>query len=455
MAVPKRPQRQLGGLTPLSDRLLERLIDWCDGPTLLRFGGTCRLAYELQDDVSIWKDLCLRRIKDGGLVEGKEARFVFKKSWKHTYFRPASVPTEQERSRLKRQLSVQGDGWHRTRKSKRVRWYNNSVDPSSFPLRGEAIPRVSAAIEPSEFFERFDKGNRPVILTGAADAWGWKQWTKKSLLRRHARTVFKTNGTTANDKTLRMTFEQYVEYCDWAWGTGDKPMYIFDNKFEQRAEDLLDDFSIPPFFAGQDLFDEMTQEDRPDYKWLLIGPLGSGAPFHTDPHKTHAWNMVTEGRKRIAMYPPSVVPPGVDRKLIHSEYYAAPDTLEWFIDYYPRLPVDDLPMEAIVEPGELLFIPSGWWHSVLNAAPFTIAVTQNVCTAGNFPRVWRDLQKRGPETLKRKFRTACLPKYRRLFDEYEEPPQESVSCSTYSSSDSDSSSTSTSETASSTSTSDS
>ncbi|KAJ9439355.1 F-box protein, partial [Diplonema papillatum] len=44
------------------------------------------------------------------------------------------------------------------------------------------------------------------------------------------------------------------------------------------------------------------------------------------------------------------------------------------------------PLEVIVKPGELMYIPAGWWHLCLNLTP-TVCITQNYVSRAGLPRV--------------------------------------------------------------------
>ena len=76
------------------------------------------------------------------------------------------------------------------------------------------------------------------------------------------------------------------------------------------------------------------------------------------------------------------------------------EAIQYFDFIWPRLkaaegqPQGKLPtiIECIQYPGETMCVPGGWWHAVLNLDN-TIAITENVCNAGNFERVWTSTRK--------------------------------------------------------------
>ena len=113
---------------------------------------------------------------------------------------------------------------------------------------------------------------------------------------------------------------------------------------------------------------------RPDYRWLIAGPARSGSTFHQDPNGTSAWNAVVTGAKAwIALHPSVRAPPGVHVSADRAEVETPLSLAEWLMSYYapcrarygptaadPRTP--GLMVEGVCEAGEVVFIPSGWWH---------------------------------------------------------------------------------------------
>jgi ribosomal protein L16 Arg81 hydroxylase len=63
---------------------------------------------------------------------------------------------------------------------------------------------------------------------------------------------------------------------------------------------------------------------------------------------------------------------------------------EWIIQYwkehteqYRKRPVDQRPLECTTHPGDVLFVPHGWWHSVINLDESNIAITHNYVSPSN------------------------------------------------------------------------
>ena len=57
-------------------------------------------------------------------------------------------------------------------------------------------------------------------------------------------------------------------------------------------------------------------------------------------------------------------------------------------------------LELLQYPGETIFVPSGWWHAVINLSA-TLAVTQNFVSGANFARSWQMTRKQRPHMARR------------------------------------------------------
>jgi hypothetical protein len=221
------------------------------------------------------------------------------------------------------------------------------------------------------------------------------------------------------DKTIHMPLKMYMHYMER--NRDEDPIYIFDGKFGERAPALLEDYKIPDYFK-EDFFEQCLPVDkRPDFRWLVMGPKRSGSAWHMDPYMTSAWNALICGAKRWAFYPQSYLSSDLrvlvdealrekqkeieegyesdaDEKSIRAaplpSYLPCSDPLEWLTEEYIDACEENLrPWECIQYPGELLFVPSGWWHMVLNLDD-SIAVTQNFVNTENFAVVFPDIEKR-------------------------------------------------------------
>ncbi|KAJ1494523.1 hypothetical protein T484DRAFT_1765204, partial [Baffinella frigidus] len=122
--------------------------------------------------------------------------------------------------------------------------------------------------------------------------------------------------------------------------------------------------------------------------WLLFGPARSGSNFHVDPNCNFAWNATIQGAKKWLFYPPHVRPPGVVACGPGGEYQQQEVSLiQWFLKHYDedddgRCWIDLVWLECISRPGDIIYVPRGWWHCVLNLED-SVALAQNVVTERN------------------------------------------------------------------------
>ena len=105
--------------------------------------------------------------------------------------------------------------------------------------------------------------------------------------------------------------------------------------------------------------------------------VGVFEPLINENHS--AWNAVLRGSKYWIMFPtgPSCPPPpGVFVSEDQSEVTSPFSIAEWFLGFHAEARLTPGCLEGICHAGEVLHVPSGWWHLVVNLSP-SIAITQN------------------------------------------------------------------------------
>lgn len=250
-----------------------------------------------------------------------------------------------------------------------------SLDPyaRNIPSRNQ-IARLPD-LSPEEFQD--DWADKPFILTEPVKKWpAYQQWTTDTLLNKYGDVVFRAEA-------VDWPFKVYVDYM--RNNSDERPLYLFDRAFVSKMGLKVGQlegepeatFWTPPCF-GEDFF-SVLENDRPDRQWLIIGPERSGSSFHKDPNATSAWNAVVRGSKYWIMFPSSSKlppPPGVYVSEDQSEVTSPLSIAEWLLSFHAEARRTPGCIEGICGEGEILHVPSGWWHLVVNLEP-AIAVTQN------------------------------------------------------------------------------
>ena len=69
-----------------------------------------------------------------------------------------------------------------------------------------------------------------------------------------------------------------------------------------------------------------------------------------------------------------------DSHILHDWFTISFSLAEWAHSFYAQARAHPRFVEATTGPGDLVFIPRGWWHSVVNLDSYTVALTHNFCS---------------------------------------------------------------------------
>jgi hypothetical protein len=237
-----------------------------------------------------------------------------------------------------------------------------------FPLPSVPIER-RAAVQRDEFEREYMAGiGKPVIVTDAAVNWpALRTWTFESLAQRCGDSMVVVKDSLFNPSDCRLIqLRKFLLYCQHPWtsqlceaATG-TPFYVSFKPFG-KYPDMLDDFEQPYFFDN--FYEELPREYRAwflkFFSYLFLGPSGTVTPLHVDLYMTHAWLTQIAGRKHLLLFSPA------DRELV---YHGAVDPLHPDLAKYPRFS-EATAYEAVLEPGETVLFPAGWYHHVVSLDP--------------------------------------------------------------------------------------
>lgn len=254
--------------------------------------------------------------------------------------------------------------------------YTTNIPPKN------AIPRLDN-LSPAEFASKWC--DKPFILTKPVCEWPvFRAWDTARILKDFSDIEFRAEAVDWPLKT-------YIDYMNK--NADESPLYLFDRGFVEKmglsvGRSYSDaSYWIPDCF-GEDLFAVLGNQ-RPDSRWLIIGPTRSGSTFHKDPNATSAWNAVLRGSKYWIMFPTNAgcpPPPGVYVSEDQSEVTSPLSIAEWLLGFHAEARRTPGCMEGICNEGEVLHVPSGWWHLVVNLDT-SIAITQNFVPRNHLPSV--------------------------------------------------------------------
>jgi predicted 2-oxoglutarate/Fe(II)-dependent dioxygenase YbiX len=218
---------------------------------------------------------------------------------------------------------------------------------------------VRTALPGARFLEEYYARNRPVVLPGfLGNSDALSTWSPEYFATHygHVQVQITAGRERSADYERRfretlhvVTLRELTERLTSSSDSNDFYLVARNNFFENPQLRELRDALHPP----DDIIDDADR--RPGSAKLWVGPRGTVTPLHYDEHSILFTQV--HGTKQVKLIP----------SFDHGYMYAR-DT------YYSEVDPDDVDqarhplfakasvMDVVVEPGDGLFIPAGWWH---------------------------------------------------------------------------------------------
>lgn len=228
-------------------------------------------------------------------------------------------------------------------------------------------PRYSKQIEKRStpdfdiFVREYYSKLLPVVLTNGFDHWPARsKWNPEYFAKTVGDKVIEVQFNRAQDRHYERNSRKYKqkmrmdEFCHLVVDGGESnDYYLTANNNQANLSELallFDD--VGNFGNGY-----RTPGTTKTSSHLWFGPKGAFTPLHHD--LTNNMLVQIYGRKKLTLIPAFQVQYLYNDKHV----YSATDFPDIDIERFPKMK-DVTPIEVVLNPGEAVFIPIGWWHCV-------------------------------------------------------------------------------------------
>jgi hypothetical protein len=230
-----------------------------------------------------------------------------------------------------------------------------------------------AGLGAQEFLERYYSTNRPVILTGKLDGWpALTAWTPDYLKAKLGDREVELQSGRNSDREFEMwkdahrsrtSLSDFIDRIAAPDAGNDAYITAYNSAHNHAA--------LAPLDADLGTLDEfLVRPESGPFGMYWIGPAGTFTSLHHD--LTNNFVAQITGRKAVKLLPPSETGRLYNHRHVFSEVpdLEDPDLDIERYDDLTRVRIYDL----MLNPGEILFIPVGWWHQV-RSLDFSVSLT--------------------------------------------------------------------------------
>ncbi|CAN8026879.1 unnamed protein product [Ixodes persulcatus] len=268
--------------------------------------------------------------------------------------------------------------------------------------QSELVERHHAKDLPLDtFLRKHEKLCRPVVIHGLLDEWkALERWSLYNLVSMHSDCEFSVGRDHNLERvSIKMKYFAYYlkEYREPV------PLQISDDLRDGGTRRLREDYDVPSYFKD-DMFKYARDADLPPTRCFNLGPPLAGDRIQTNPMQCNLWSALVHGARRWCLFPHHV-----PQDLLCHDHKARKDrrlesAVAWFDKTYPktqspRWPRYFKPLEIVQAPGEVVFVPAGWWYVAINL-DVCVAVSHHHCSPSKLAQAWPRLV-RNNKKLKR------------------------------------------------------
>jgi len=206
-----------------------------------------------------------------------------------------------------------------------------------------------------EFKENYLRPLKPVIFTNLMDSWDCKKkWSFEFFKNNFGEIevpVFSSNSSKAGSNymthDLKIPFREYIESIEQ--NKSDYRLFLFN--IIKEIPELRYDYKVP-----EQLMSGWIRE----FPFMFFGSKGSKVPLHYDIDLSHIFLSQFHGQKRFVLF----------SNEMSKNLYQHPFTVASYVDInnpdFERFPAlnDVWGYETYLQPGETIFMPSGYWHYI-------------------------------------------------------------------------------------------
>jgi len=224
----------------------------------------------------------------------------------------------------------------------------------------QPVDRVMT-IEAREFRANYLDKMKPLVMTDLAKQWpAYEKWNWdyfRAVVGDQKVGVY--NNIKSDAYTPINTADDYMKFSDYLdmIRKGPAAWRIFLFNIFEHAPELVSDFTWPDSLMGGFV---------KRYPMLFVGGQGSVTHMHFDIDLSHILHTQFGGRKRVLLFPFNEQyklyrKPWEVLSLVNFEKYFDHQENKLDLESYPALRLAK-GYEVILEPGDTLFMPAGYWH---------------------------------------------------------------------------------------------